>query len=222
MQTVPLIFKDGHLFAEIEGHLWLYDTGAPISFGDVENLTIDNERFDIEDNFLGHTATQISQFVGTPCIGLLGTDILRRFDHILDCVNGTLTISTDELERGNSAIHLEGFMNIPVIEVKIADQEYHMFFDTGAQISYFQDDSLSGFPEVGSMTDFLPSFGQFETPIHQLIASLGDDSFSVRCGRLPGLLGLSLILAETQGIIGNEILANRTTRYFPRRRLLCL
>ena len=41
-------------------------------------------------------------------------------------------------------------------------------------------------------------------------------------GTLPGLLGMTLMMAGAQGIIGNQILTNRVVGYFPRRRLLVL
>ncbi|HNQ90149.1 MAG TPA: hypothetical protein PKM73_16145, partial [Verrucomicrobiota bacterium] len=44
MNTLPLRFKDGHLFVEIGGELWLLDTGAPTSFGTWRSLTISGER----------------------------------------------------------------------------------------------------------------------------------------------------------------------------------
>jgi len=46
-------------------------------------------------------------------------------------------------------------MGIPIVTARIADRDYRMFFDTGAQFSYFQEDSLSNFPYAGSVTDFI-------------------------------------------------------------------
>ena len=44
--------------------------------------------------------------------------------------------------------------------------ERRMFFDTGAQISYLQDDVLDTFPSAGPVTDFYPGVGQFQTETH--------------------------------------------------------
>jgi hypothetical protein len=72
------------------------------------------------------------------------------------------------------------------------------------------------------MLDFYPGFGEFETATHHVPVSLGSLSETLRCGCLPGLLGMSLMMADTQGILGNAILYGRTAGYFPRRGILSL
>ena len=52
--------------------------------------------------------------------------------------------------------------------------------------------------------------------------SFGGVVFTLRCGTLPGLLGMRLLVAGTQGTVGNAILKNRTVGYFPRRRVMVL
>jgi hypothetical protein len=76
MTTLPLIFRDGHLFVEMEGNWWLFDTGAPTSFGNARNLTIAGKQFALSSSYMGLSATTLSQFVGVECLGLLGADIL--------------------------------------------------------------------------------------------------------------------------------------------------
>ena len=90
-----------------------------------------------------------------------------------------------------------------------------MFFDTGAQISYWQDEALSNFPSLGKVTDFYPGFGEFETETYQLELSIDTESNKLICGSLPGLLGETLMMASAQGIIGNEIMKDRVIGYFP-------
>jgi hypothetical protein len=91
-----------------------------------------------------------------------------------------------------------------------------LFFDTGAQISYFQDESLSTYPSAGELTDFYPGFGQFQTDTYNVPIRIGSEQFTIRCGKLPGLLGMSLAMADVQGILGNQILLDRRVGYFPR------
>ena len=162
----------------------------------------------------------LNQSTLTPLI--LGADILGKFDHLLDIPGGTLTISTGALEHGGKALGLSDFMGIPILTARIAGSDYRMFFDTGAQISYFQEGTITDFPAAGSVTDFYPGVGQFETDTYQVQVELGDAAFTLRCGTLPGLIGATLMLANTSGIIGNQILENRVIGYFPRRNLLCL
>lgn len=220
--TLPLQLRDGHLFVELSGELWLLDTGAPTSFGMTPSLAIAGERFSLGTSYLGLTPATISSLVGVPCVGLLGADVLGRFDHLFDTPAGSLTVSTAELSHTGRTVPLEEFMDIPIFTVRIGGRNYRMFFDTGAQLSYFQDDSLAAYPSAGSATDFYPGLGQFQTDTHDVPVSLGGVAFTLRCGTLPAALGMTLHMAKTEGIVGNAILKNRTVGHFPRRRMMIL
>ena len=84
MYKLALQLRDGHLFVELNNGLYLLDTGAPSSFGTTSRLSIADETFDLQNNYLGLSATTLSQLVGVRCEGLLGADILGRFDHLFD------------------------------------------------------------------------------------------------------------------------------------------
>ncbi len=222
LNTLPLQFRDGHLFVVVDGDLWLLDTGAPTSFGASHSLTIAGEQFNLGASYFDLTSEALSQFVGVPCVGLLGADVLGRFDHLFDTTDGRLTVSTAELQHTGQTVHLEEFMGIPIVTASVGGREYRMFFDTGAQISYFQGDSLTEYPPAGSVTDFYPGAGQFQTDTYEVPISLGGVTFTLRCGALPGLLGMTLMIANTDGIVGNSILKNRRVGYFPRRHAMVL
>ncbi|MCX5651344.1 MAG: hypothetical protein NTU45_08150 [Planctomycetota bacterium] len=113
-------------------------------------------------------------------------------------------------------------MGIPIVTAQIGDRAYRMFFDTGAQISYLQSDALNDFPATGSVTDFYPGVGEFETDTHDVQVSLEGVPFTLRGGTLPGLLGMSLSMAGTAGIFGNAILEERSVGYLPRRDVMML
>ena len=216
---IPLHLDKGHLFLDLAGSCWLYDTGAPTSFGD-SSLTLGGKEFKPSSNYMGLSASTLSDFTEVRCQGLLGGDILGEFDHIIDMKSGMLTVSADELEHSGVRLAMEEFMGIPIVEVDISGTVYKMFFDTGAQISYFQGEGIKGFPDAGAMSDFYPGFGRFETETHLVEVLFGGETFQLRCGTLPGLLGMTLMMAETSGIIGNAILNERTMGYFPRRKEL--
>lgn len=222
MDTFPLQLINGHVFVELDGELWVIDTGAPSSFGTSSSLSIVGEQFSLGTDYLGLTAATLSQFVGIPCVGLLGADILGCFDHVFDIAGGKLSVSTAELSHSGQRVQLDNFMGIPIVTARVGSTDYRMFFDTGAQISYFQDDSIADFPAAGSLTDFYPGIGQFQTDTHEVPVSLEGVQFTLLCGTLPGQLGMGLMMADTQGIVGNAILRDRVVAYFPRRRVLGL
>ena len=222
MTSLPLHTLHGHLFVELDGGLWVLDTGAPNSFGISTQLTVTGEMFRIGTNYLGLDAAALSQSVGVTCVGLLGADVLGRFDHVLDTASGRLVVSTEELSHSGNAVSLEEFMGTPIITAEVDGCECRMFFDTGARFSYFQSDALTRFPSAGSVTDFYPGFGEFQTGTHYVPATFGGETRTLRCGSLPESLGATLMMAGTVGIIGNEILGNRSIGYFPRRRMMLL
>jgi hypothetical protein len=222
MQLLPLRTQDDHLFLEVEGESWLLDTGAPLSFCDARIIVLADKQFQIANNYRGLTAAALSKFVGVRCRGLLGADVLGSCDLVLDALAAMATVSTDELAHAGHPVILDQFMGIPIVSAQIRGNTHRMFFDTGAQVSYFQDASLADFAEAGSVTDFYPGFGQFQTTTYKVEMSLGSLVSTLRCGALPDLLAASLMMANTRGIIGNQILAGRVVGYFPRRALLML
>lgn len=222
MTLLPIVFKGGHLFVEIAGQCWLFDTGAPQSFGEAKEIVLGGQRFQLSRAYMGLSAATLSQFTGVECSGLLGADIIGEFDHLIDIPGATLTISTGNLEHAGTALPLSEFMGIPILSARIAGRDHSMFFDTGAQISYFQEDGIAEFPAAGTVTDFFPGFGEFQTDTHLIQVELGGYAFPLRCGTLPGLLGMTLSLAGTAGIIGSQVVADRLVGYFPRRKILCL
>lgn len=183
MTTLPLIFNHGHLFVKPAGHLWLFDTGAPTSFGAAERLLIADEQFSLSSSYFGLTASTLSQYVGVECSGLLGADVLGRFVHILDSTGGKLTVSTDELSHDGQRIHLDEFMGIPIVTASVGGSDYRIFFDTGAQISYFQEDSLADFRRRGAsstsiqaLVSFRPTRTRFQSPLATLHSPFDADA----------------------------------------------
>ena len=216
MTTLTLVVRNGHYFVNIDGNLWLIDTGATSSFGETPNLSICGETFELASNYLGLTAKTLSEMVGDNCVGLIGTNILSRFDLIFDTIDGNFIISKDELSHTGQSVFLNQFKGIPIVSAHISGTEYQMFLDTGAQLSYFQNNSIREFPASGVINDFYPGFGEFQTETHEVPITLGGIDFMIRCGTLPGLLGMTLMMENVQGVIGNAIFANRIVGYFPR------
>lgn len=222
MQTMPLLARTGHLYTELVGELWLLDTGAPTSFGRRPELVSAGETFALSDGYLGLTDETLSEFVEVECAGLLGADVLGRFDALFDVPGGRLVLATDAIEHAGERLALDDFMGIPIVTAQIGGEECRMFLDTGAQLSYLQDEALAQYPAAGRVTDFYPGLGRFDTDTHWVPIGLGKAQFTLRCGTLPGLLGMTLALAGTDGIIGNAFLNEQVAGYFPRRNLLVL
>jgi hypothetical protein len=222
MTTTTLSFLRGHYFLESGGGLWLIDTGSPISFGAPGSLNLVGRDFPVTETLLDLTAADLSGFLGVECAGLLGADVLGQVDSILDTPGGSITLSLSELEHPGNAVEMDVSLKAPIVRARIGDTNHRMYFDTDAQLSYFQHESLATYPPAGTFTDFYPGIGPFQTETYMVDVALGGLRFTLRCGRLPRVLRAGLMLEDTDGIVGNEVLRDRLVGYFPRRELLVL
>jgi hypothetical protein len=222
MTTYPLHLIHNHLFLETEGRRYLIGTGSPKSFAGTPSLILDGRTFAIVPNYMQLTAASLSRQVGVECHGLLGADILNQFDLLIDLPRSVITISTEENQMQGVGSPLSFLQGIPIVSVGIQNEPYRMFLDTGAQVSYFQSPLLDGYPSTGVVSDFFPGFGPFETHSHIVSANFAGVDFELRFGKLPATLAAGLMVAKTQGVIGNAIFHQRPIGYFPRRSLLVL
>ena len=222
MRDYPLILDNGHLFAALAEGTFLLDTGAPNSFGKAAPVTVEEQQFKLPTSYMGLSAGVLSTYVSRDTDGILGGDILNQFDVLLDVQQSRISFSTGPLVSGGEELALELCLGVPIVSATIGGESVRMFFDTGAQISYFQDDSLTSFPAEASMEDYYPGIGQFSTATYRLPIQLGRTSCELRCGQLPPMLGMALMVADVKGIIGNEVLRERVVGYSPRRRRLYL
>ncbi len=214
-----LSFEKGHLFAEIERKKFVLDTGSPMSMAASPGLNFRGKDLQLPGNIMGLTADQLTGFIGTAVHGLLGTDVLNEADLLFDFERGKLVVPGAPLPMEGEAISFKPVMGVPLVEASVDGQAYGFFFDTGARISYFQDeDGLAKGSKIGTDEDFYPGFGRFETETYRLEVKLVSRAFSLVTGTLPTMLGLSLSMADADGILGNEILQGlKSLAYMPGR-----
>ncbi len=222
MLTAPLKCETGHLYVTLDGNEWLFDTGSPTSFGTVESLDIEGKQFSIPDSYMGLDAAELSTFAEHPVCGLLGADIINEFYVVINVEKKEVSLSLDEIALEGNTLEVDHFMGIPLIDAEIAGKSYRMFFDTGAQVSYFQHASLDAFPSAGPVTDFYPGYGQFDTETHLVEVDIGEHTQTLRCGSLPKMLGAALVMGGAKGIIGNEIVQRHVVGYFPQSKKMVL
>jgi len=144
----------------IDDKKWLIDTGSPVSFGEKDSLSICNEIFKIENTYGTLNAKELTSHIGLKITGLMAVDILNTFDILFIINKYQVTFSKNRINVKGYVLPIDSFIGIPTIKVNILDSEYSMFFDTGAQISYFQSSSLKDFPSNGTIKDFYPGIGK--------------------------------------------------------------
>lgn len=220
--THPLIFRNNHLYVEINGKLWVYDTGADTSFGN-HAVSLYGPAKSIPQKYAGTiSAEDISGFLDETVSGIIGADLINTFDHIIDLQNNILTVSDGQLQADGLTQPLEFFMGVPTLFAMIESRPRNFVFDTGAQISYYQGDIPSSATPGPRIHDFHPGFGEFESPSHFYQIELFGVRHRLQFGRLPDLMGMALQMIKCDGVLGNEIIRNRVTGYFPRRKELIL
>jgi len=217
MEEFQLVKDSDHLFVTLAGERWLVDTGSPVSFGNIDHVTILGDDFRIARDYMGMKIEMITDLVRVPCAGLIGVDILNRYDVIFDLPGSRLVFSSQELKLAGETLLLEKFMGVPVINVNISGTSWRMAFDTGAQVSYYEDEKIRTFPPAGQFVDFFPGIGNFTVDAYQVRVQIGSKEYQLRCGSLPKMLGSMLNLMNVDGVLGNEICASAKIGYFPNR-----
>lgn len=200
----------------------LIDTGAPVSVADSSPLTFAGSSSQTQKDYMGISPESLSKSIGTPINALVGADILNQYDILIDPTIHTLNISEDELPLTGQSLELDNLMGIPIIEIMIGGEKVRMFFDTGAKLSYLDPGRTNAFQSVGTENDFYPGFGNFSTNVYDIPIVLAKETVVLRVGNLPKLLQMTLMMANTGGIIGTAILQTHKVTFAPRRKTMTL
>jgi hypothetical protein len=131
-------------------------------------------------------------------------------------------MSEDELPLAGQVLELDDVMGIPIIEVMVGEDKVRVFFDTGAKLSYLDPGRTNAFESVGTEKDFYPGAGDFSTNVYDIPIILATETVILRVGNLPELLQMTLMMADTGGILGTAILHTHKVTFAPRRRTLTL
>lgn len=86
---------EGHIILEDNGRSFLLDTGSPVSFCDAAPLLFANREFDVLSEHGGVTVAKLREWAKTRLDGLLGADILNKFDLMVDPEGKRVLLSED-------------------------------------------------------------------------------------------------------------------------------
>lgn len=222
MQSFSLEFNNGHLIIIYDDYRFIFDTGSPGSFGIIPVIKFDEKSFSLQPNFSGVTVQDLSNFLEIPVSGLIGADIINKFDILINLLSNMITFSSNPLETDGEIFEIENYLGIPVVKLNINNKPFRFFFDTGAKFSYFQEVKDENFPYFDTVQDFYPGLGYFETELYLTEIFLGDLRFYIKCGILPELLEMTLKMANIDGILGNEVMQNRIIGLFMRKNILTI
>lgn len=208
---------EGHIIVAASNQRLLVDTGAPSSVAYSSPLAFAGGHYPVQRNYMGVSPESLSNSVGTPIHALVGADVLNQYDILIDPTACDLKMSDEDLPLEGTTLGLDHFMGIPIIEVIVAQDRVRMFFDTGAKLSYLDPDRTRDFQSTGTERDFYPGFGDFTTNAYDVPITLGSETVVLRVGNLPELLQMTLMMADTAGILGTAILETHRVLLSPRR-----
>jgi len=216
MTPYTLIHQAGQLFLSTDAGSWIIGTGSPGSFSDTANLELDGVSLTLAPTFRGLNAATLSAFIGLPVTGLLGIDVLKRFDAIFDLPSSQIMLSTEPVALDGTVVPLQDYQGLPIIDAVIGGRSSRAFLETGAKLSYWSDPSLPTYPAAGLCSDFYPGIGRFEVDTFRVPVLIGGMNSELVLGA-PTAQVLSLLrMARATGIIGNEIFLKNKIGFQPR------
>lgn len=220
MRTLNLTV--GHVLTTLDGRDWVIDTGSPISLGASGPLRLGGRSFEVPESALGLSAETLSGHLRHPVAGLIGTDILNRFDIVFDLPGRCMELSEATLDCDGVVVRTSDLMGVPMVDTEVSGRTRRACFDTGAQIGYFDDAVVRPFPDCGRFDDFYPLTGDFQTDTRRVELDLAGSRHAIRCGVLPDELRGMLRWCGAEGIVSNEVMHDRRVGYFPRRNAIVL
>lgn len=208
VHSFPIEIFDNHALIRDGENLFLIDTGSPTTFHRSGNLLFCSEEHSCSTVQQGLTVSQIAEFVGAPITTLLGADILSKYNVLFDYPNRTVQFSREKIPFEGVEFPTTAYMGVPIVELTVNQQPLKFFLDTGAKLSYLNQQHISGYKSVGVEDDFYPGLGKFQTECFEIPSTLNGKTFTVKYGLLPNILQMSLIVGGVDGIIGFDFFNN--------------
>ena len=216
MTPYTLIHQAGQLLLSTNLGSWIIGTGSPRSFSELPTLELDGVTLNLAPTFAGLNAANLTALVGVPVTGVLGIDILKRFDVIFDLPSSQIIFSSEPVALDGTIVPLQDFQGLPIIEAVIGGHSSRAFLETGAKLSYWADASLVNYPATGVFEDFYPGIGLFQVDTYRVPVGIGGRNFDIRFG-VPTTQVLSMLrMAGVTAILGNEMFQKHKIGFQPR------
>lgn len=210
MDTLKLKIVNSHYLIETgDSKFFLIDTGSPMSFsrGVVTSITLGGTDYPLQSNEAMIDNINSSGLFQEQVEGLIGMDVLCGHTFEFDKVSGTVRIDAaiDEEDYHHTVpmeiSNIMGQINV-IIAVKVNGRPVRTIIDTGAWISYLSSQYLSSSETIGTIQDYNPVLGDFETTKHNVRLSLGEFEQNISVGKMPPLLEAVLSMISTGFVLG--------------------
>lgn len=208
--TFQITFVKGHPTINVDGNIFIVDTGSPATFGRQETITLCGRDFNagMGNNISGMTMDGISNLLGTHIDGFIGGDTFRQLVALeFDYPNNTITFH-DVLPDMADSLQTDFEMcgNHVSINLLINGQTRRVFFDCGAPIAYLNPEILPNRKPDGVRNDVSPSGGAFESPVFSMETQFAGRTFVAEYGPLPETHQTYVASKGHDGVVGKNIL----------------
>ncbi len=216
----PYDLINGHIIIKTQTASLLIDTGSPASISRSQYIDFAGERNTALSNLSNVNPDYLSRYVGRTIDGLIGTDILKKYDIRIDPDH--CHIITDEELTLKRSLSIDTFQNIPILNATVSNKDIRFFLDTGAKLSYLNPELSSQFPLADKEQDFHPTIGSFTTQTRLVPLVIHGRELVIRAGILPESLITLLGIAQVDGILGTTLLKSYSFTLSLRRKKISL
>ena len=213
-----VVFSNGYLLiGETEDGPIVVDTGSQASFHETGRMTFCGMLHEVPRSIMGISQDTFSRVCGVRVKGLLGMDIMSRYDvwfNLMERDNNPCIFVYEQDWTGDDIGTETTFAGVPVLRMNVDGNRCKMIFDTGAPVSYLSQELTRGKSNCGHIRDIAPGFSPepFETDLFELPYSVDSPWFwhhlphLVKFGNLPDSIESVLQRYGIDGIIGMDLL----------------
>lgn len=202
--SYPIKLINDHIIID-NGQKLIFDTGSPLSFHKSGTICI-GESIDVPTSLLGISDTYLSEKVGCVVNGLIGMDIISKFPTHISVKDGLLFFN-DDARYYDRFVRCHNNTGLLCVNLKINGRMAKMIVDSGAKVSYINNDFVAGIMTEGCAYDYSPYIGDFQTSLYKCRTELLVRSviYEQLYGTPPPLLANLLRQYGVDGIIGVEL-----------------
>ena len=168
-----LINYDGYPLIEIDGGIYLIDTGAPsMCFSNKKTVNINGNIFNLNPAFGVRILTESEMFktFGRVIDGFIGIDIIRKFQIIeIDKINNKVSFGVSHKPRTN-----ETKMSNFQVKLKVNNFIVNGYLDTGAHILMVENHSILNKNNYIGQVEETSNNGPFVLDKYYGIMKIGD------------------------------------------------
>ena len=194
------------------GNEVLLDTGSPMTLGKGQTLEFMGRSVRCEESAMGYSFDTIKQQLGRDIDALLGMDTLGSLCMLVDCEAGEVVFS-DEPMAPDNAVNFPLLVSPVGVMTEVDGKVVKLVVDSGAQLSYFDEQLLEGLEPTDVREDFYPGIGTFEVPVYDVMIDLDGIQLQAQCGAIPASVLMDISKINVGGVIGQDLFASHKVAF---------